>query len=290
MIRIGTAGWSYDDWKGIVYPERWQKGFQPLTYLSKYFDTIEINSTFYRPPAAKMSSSWVQKVSHNQNFKFTMKLWKGFTHEREDKHVEEERLFKEGIVPLIESDLLGAILIQFPFSFKNAPRSLQYLDSLISKFSAYPLIIEVRHASFAREDFITFLKDRNVGFCNIDQPIIGNSLKSSSFVTSHIGYVRFHGRNYNNWFANGSDAALRYDYLYSLDEMTPWIEKIKKMVQESVDLFIIQNNHFRGKGACNGLELKHALSGNKVPIPPLLSKAFPDRLLPIMADIDNDEC
>lgn len=288
MIRIGTAGWTYDDWKGIVYPERWQKGFQPLTYLSQYFDTIEINSTFYRPPTKKMSSGWVQKVSHNQYFKFTVKLWKGFTHEREEKHPEEEKLFKEGITPLLENDLLGALLMQFPFSFKNVPPSLQYLESLISRFNEYPLIVEIRHGSFAREDFLTFLKEQKVGFCNIDQPIIGSSMRPSSILTSPIGYIRFHGRNYKNWFAEGTDTARRYDYLYSSEEMKPWIEKMRKMVQESVDLFVIQNNHFRGKGACNGFELKHALSGKKIPIPPPLVKAFPDRLLPIVAKNDEE--
>ncbi len=289
MIRIGTAGWSYDDWKGVVYPERSPKGFQPLTYLSKYFDTIEINSTFYRPPTPKLSLGWVQKTQHNPNFRFTLKLWRGFTHERDKQHEHEERLFKDGIAPIADGHLLGALLIQFPYSFKNTLSSIQHLESLIARFEQYPLIVEVRHASFSRDDFFDFLRARNVGFCNIDQPIIGYSLKPSSFLTSRIGYVRFHGRNYKNWFGESSNSALRYDYLYSSEELNPWIDKIKKMAQESVDLFVIQNNHFRGKGVCNGLELKHALSKEKVPVPPLLAKAYPERLLPIMADVIEEE-
>lgn len=290
MIRVGTAGWSYDDWKGIVYPERTPKGFQPLSYLSQYFDTVEINSTFYRPPTSKMSSGWVQKTRHNADFRFTLKLWKGFTHEREKSHEREEELFKEGLTPLADHNLLGALLIQFPFSFKHTSSSLQYLESLITRFGHYPLVVEVRHASFARKDFFDFLRARHVGFCNIDQPIIGYSLKPSSLITSQIGYVRFHGRNYKNWFAASTNSALRYDYLYSPEELEPWIDKIRQMAQKSVDLFVIQNNHFRGKGACNGLEIKHALSGQKIPIPPPLLKAYTERLSPIMvgAEEEND--
>jgi uncharacterized protein YecE (DUF72 family) len=289
MIRVGTAGWSYDDWKGIVYPERSAKGFQPLSYLSKYFDTIEINSTFYRPPTSKMSSGWVRKTHHNPNFRFTLKLWRGFTHEREKSHEHEEGLFKTGLMPLTDNQLLGALLIQFPFSFKYTSSSIQYLESLITRFEQYPLVIEVRHASFARNDFFDFLRTRNVGFCNIDQPIIGYSLKPSSLLTSRIGYVRFHGRNYKNWFAESSNSALRYDYLYSPEELEPWLGKIQQMAHESEDLFVIQNNHFRGKGACNGLELKHALSGKKIPVPPPLAKAYPERLSPIMVDVEEEK-
>lgn len=289
MIRIGTAGWSYDDWKGIVYPESRPKDFQPLTYLSNYFDTLEINSTFYRPPTAKMSSGWARKISHNPNFKFSIKLWKGFTHDRENAHDPEEKLFKEGIAPLADNHLLGALLIQFPYSFKRSSSSIHYLESLIMKFNQYPLVVEVRHASFARTDFFDFLKARNVGFCNIDQPIIGYSLKPSSFLTSPVGYIRFHGRNYKNWFAENADPAHRYDYLYSSAELNPWVEKIKQMALKTTDLFVIQNNHFRGKAACNGLELKHALSGEKVTVPPPLAIAYPERLLPIMADTSEEK-
>jgi len=281
MIRIGTAGWTYDDWAGIVYPEKKERFFQPLTYLAQYFDAIEINSTFYRPPSAKMSLGWVQKVQDNKNFRFTAKLWKGFTHERQQSHDEEERHFKEGFQPLVENDMLGALLIQFPYSFKCVPESLDYLAALIDKFRAYPLVVEVRHSSFARDDFLDFLRDNSAGFCNVDQPLIGASLKPSSIVTSDTGYIRFHGRNYKNWFAEGRDTALRYDYLYTSEEMKPWIEKIQKMSRESVDLFIIQNNHFRGKGACNAIELKNALTGEKVHAPEPLVRAFPDRLQPI---------
>ncbi|MEW5807610.1 MAG: DUF72 domain-containing protein [Acidobacteriota bacterium] len=287
MIRIGTAGWTYDDWAGIVYPEKKEWGFQPLTYLAGFFDTIEINSTFYRPPAEKMSWGWVEKVRHNKDFKFTAKLWQGFTHDRDEKHAVEEKAFKDGIRPLMENGLLGALLIQFPYSYKFSPESMNYVASLLKRFMEYPLVVEVRHASFESEEFYNLLKENAAGFCNIDQPVIGASLKPSSIVTSDVGYIRFHGRNYKNWFAAEREAALRYDYLYSSEEMKPWIDKIKKMAEETVDLFIIQNNHFRGKGACNALEMKSALTGKKVLVPEPLLRAFKNRLAAIASNARN---
>src|SRR4051812_35831088 len=115
MIRIGPAGWSYKDWHGIVYPASRPKGFQELTYVSEFFDTVEINVTFYRPIPARTSESWVKKVEKNKRFKFTGKLWQGFTHDR-DAGSEDERMFKDGYAPLLEAGRLGAILLQFPWS------------------------------------------------------------------------------------------------------------------------------------------------------------------------------
>src|SRR5919109_731050 len=80
-IRIGPAGWSYPDWEGQVYPKPKPRGFDPLAYLAQYFDTIEINSTFYRIPAATMTRSWATRVSDHPTFRFTGKLWQGCTHE-----------------------------------------------------------------------------------------------------------------------------------------------------------------------------------------------------------------
>ncbi len=281
MIRIGTAGWTYQDWAGIVYPVKKERAFQPLTYLAKYFDTVEINSTFYRPPSEKLSMSWIHKVGENKSFRFTAKLWQGFTHERDKNHDEQERQFKDGLSPLVEQKMLGALLMQFPYSFKFSSKAMDHLKMLLEKFNEYPLVVEVRHASFKRNEFFGFLKENSVGFCNIDQPIIGASLKPSSILTSAIGYIRFHGRNYANWFAQGKDVAMRYDYLYTKEEMIPWVDTIKKMSEEATDLFIIQNNHFRGKGACNALELKSMLNNRKVQAPETLVKTFPDRLTSI---------
>ncbi len=127
MIRVGPAGWSYEDWEGIVYPPHKGTKFDPLSYLADLFDTIEINSTFYRPPTPQMGKSWGRRVQINSRFKFTVKLYKNFTHERQALTEADEKAFKNGLEPLMESRRLGALLLQFPYSFHNTEENRSYL-------------------------------------------------------------------------------------------------------------------------------------------------------------------
>ena len=123
-IHVGPAGWSYKDWEGVVYPAKSGSKFDPLAYLAQFFDTIEINSSFYRPPSASTSKSWAKRVAQNPHFLFTAKLHQVFTHERGKATREDETMFREGMDPLAEAGKLGAVLLQFPWSFKNTRRSL----------------------------------------------------------------------------------------------------------------------------------------------------------------------
>lgn len=275
MIRVGPAGWSYEDWKGTVYPDPPPRGFDPLSYVATYFDALEINSSFYRPPTEKMARRWVERVRHNPKFKFTAKLHRSFTHERGTAGAEDERLFKRGLEPLREADRLGALLVQFPWSFKNTPEARAYLEELLDRFREYPLVVEVRHSSWNVEPVYRFLAERGVGFCNIDQPLFRRSLPPTSRVTAAVGYVRLHGRNYENWFAENADPGARYDYLYSPEELEPWIAKIRDIHGLAEDVYVITNNHVRGKGAVNALELKAALQGEKVAVPAPLLQHYP---------------
>lgn len=274
-MRVGPAGWSYDDWKGIVYPPGAGSKFDQLEYIASYFDTIEINSSFYRPPTPRMSKSWARRVAHNPQFKFTAKLNQRFTHERGQATSVDEQAFRAGIDPLAEAGLLGALLLQFPWSFKNSEESREYLGGLLDTFKDYPLVVELRHGSWNKPEVYQSLERREVGFCNIDQPIFARSIEPSAEATSKIGYVRLHGRNYENWFSETAGAAERYDYLYSPGELQPWIDNIKTVASSSPETYVITNNHFRGKGVVNALELKAALTGTKVQAPAALVEEYP---------------
>jgi uncharacterized protein YecE (DUF72 family) len=279
VVRVGPAGWSYADWKGIVYPKDAKTKFDELAYLAKYFNVIEINSTFYRPPSEKASRSWVRRVAFNNKFKFTAKLYEVFTHKRDQATSEDEKNYRSGIDPLAQAGNLGAILIQFPWSFKNTPEDRQYLDSLTRRFRDYPLVVEVRHASWNAPEVYESFAEQGVGFCNIDQPLFSRSIKPSALATSGVGYVRLHGRNYQSWFAEFSDDARsraeRYNYLYSREELHPWVDKIRTVASQSLETYVITNNHFQGKGIVNALELEHELTGRKPAGPPGLFDAYP---------------
>ncbi|HUE83292.1 MAG TPA: DUF72 domain-containing protein [Pyrinomonadaceae bacterium] len=274
-IRIGPAGWSYKDWNGIVYPETPGKKFDPLAYLANYFDTIEINSSFYRPPTANTTRSWARRVESNPEFVFTAKLHRVFTHERGKATGEDERLFREGIQPLANAGKLGTLLIQFPWSFKNNDDERLYLFKLIDKFKDYPLVLEVRHSSWNTPPIHERLVEAGVGICNIDQPLFSKSIHPAAISTSPVGYIRLHGRNYQNWFREKAPRDERYNYLYSLDELEPWIARIKDVAEETKETYVITNNHFRGKAVVNGLELKSILEGQPVAAPALLLTEYP---------------
>lgn len=108
MIRFGIAGWQYRDWEGIVYPKPQPRGFDPLSYLAGFFDVAEIDSSFYRPPQPGAARGWVRRVADHRDFRFTGKLLKGFTHERNET-AKDEKLFKDGIQPLLDAGGLGAL-------------------------------------------------------------------------------------------------------------------------------------------------------------------------------------
>ncbi len=274
-IRIGPAGWSYKDWEGVVYPKKPGAKFDPLAYLARFFDTIEINSSFYRPPTASTTKSWAGRVVDNPNFTFTAKLHRVFTHERGQATREDEKSFREGIEPLADSGKLGALLIQFPWSFKNTDEERAYLANLIKRFKDYPLVIEVRHASWNTDDTYEELENLEVGICNIDQPIFKKSVKPGALITSPVGYVRLHGRNYQNWFREKAPRDERYNYLYSLDELDPWIARIKEVAKQAKETYVITNNHFLGKAVVNALEIKSTLEEHRVPAPLPLFQKYP---------------
>lgn len=273
-VRIGPAGWSYEDWKGIVYPLSERK-FDPLVYLVSFFDTIEINSTFYRPPSPKMSRSWAKRVDSNPSFRFTAKLYRNFTHQRQDLTDSDKKAFKEGIDPLMESDRLGALLVQFPYSFHNTGENRAYIDRQAKEFSDYPLVVEVRHRSWDKPSVYEWLREKGIGFCNIDQPGVSYSIGRTRRVTGSTGYLRLHGRNAANWFRENAGRDARYDYLYSdaeLDEIEAWAGRIDSEAKET---YVIANNHFRGKAVCNALQLRFRFERKEIPVPETLKAHYP---------------
>ncbi len=281
MIRFGPAGWSYPDWEGVVYPANKPKGFDPLAYLARYFDTVEINSTFYRPPNPEVSERWVKRAAENRDFRFTAKLWQRFTHERGEAWTPAEvESVRAGLDPLAERGRLGALLVQFPWSFKFEPESLEWLDDVTSTFADYAPVVEVRHASWNRSEFYRWLAERGIGFVNIDQPLFGRSIGPSAEASSRVGYVRLHGRNYEDWFREGAGRDARYNYLYSREELEPWVNRVRQLAESGFvdDVYVVTNNHFRGQAAANAIMLAALARGAAQKAPESLVAGFPEAL------------
>jgi len=298
VIRVGPAGWSYPDSPGKVYPADVPKRFDVLAFTARYFDTIEINATFYHPQPPRTCASWARRVADRPDFRFTAKLWQRFTHEsgtggggRETPWgAEDVRLVTEGMEVLRDAGRLGAILAQFPWSFRPGPSARQVLERLAEDFAGWPLVVEVRHGSWAEREHALLLRKLGLGFCNIDQPVIGDSLGPTAGVTSPVGYVRLHGRRYDQWFEAHEDAAARYDYLYGAEELAPWVERIRKVADASgvTDVYVVSNNHFDGKGPANALMIRSLLLGRKVPCPPVLYDTYRQVLEPYAEPVAPD--
>jgi uncharacterized protein YecE (DUF72 family) len=287
-IRVGTAGWSYKDWDGILYPpEVTRKKIHPVEYLARFFDVIEINTSFYGHIRPEIGRLWCRKAKAvNPNFAFTAKLHRSFTHSplavmeptsaaSIRPNDTDERLAREGLESLAGEGMLGALLIQFPVSFKNTNLNREYLDQLLRQFIEYPRVVEVRHESWNQPETLEHFLRHNVGFCNIDQPLLGQSLRPTEHVTSNLGYVRLHGRNYEQWFDTDSRDD-RYNYLYKPAELDRWKEKIETIAQKAKSTFVIANNHYNAKAPVNALELRHMLEGKKVRAPETLVRSYPE--------------
>ena len=282
MVRVGVAGWDYRDWWGVVYPLPKPRGFDPLTYLARYFDTIEINSTFYRPAAPKSAASWAARVTENPRFKFTAKLWQRFTHERDTPWAAADvQAVTTGMEPLADADRLGCLLLQFPWSFKRTAENEEWLGDVLGAFARFPLAVEVRHSSWNDPAFYAGLTERGVAIVNIDQPLFRHSIKPDAQATAQLGYVRLHGRNYENWFRDGAATHERYDYLYSADELRGWLDRIHELAKRTRDTYVVTNNHYRGQAAANAAMLRKLDGEDAVAVPPALLQTYARVLEPL---------
>lgn len=275
LIRVGTAGWSYDDWNGIVYPTRPAARFDQLAFIASLFDTNEINSSFYRIPSPRTTRDWARRVAHNPRFAFTAKLYRGFTHERE-AGAPEEKEFLAALEPLRAEERLGSVLAQFPVSFRNTAENRHTLEELLGRFPGLPLAVEFRHGSWDREDTLDALAERGAAFVNIDQPYLGGNLHATQHVTAPIAYYRFHGRNAEKWFGPDTSNEQRYNYLYSVKELDPWAKRIRESSGKAPGgVFAILNNHFRGQAVANAVQLQNLLTGETPAAPETLTQTYP---------------
>lgn len=295
-LYIGTAGWSYPHWNGVVYPKLQTPGSHPLELVSKHLSLVEINSSFYQFLKPELVKLWIKKVSGQPDFLFTAKLHQRFTHARvlEDSEIAE---FKEGLWPLLKANRLGAVLMQFPWSFRFTAENREFLIRLRRAFHEFPLVAEMRHSSWMAEEAIGTFLDYRVGFCNIDQPEYTRAMPPTAFLTSGAGYVRLHGRNPNNALGSydrASDsmgARLRqHDYLYSEAELTAWIKRIEHVQRYADRTFVVFNNDAAGKSFVNALELRAMLTGVRGQAPKDLRRRYPMELAPFNPAYAEQQC
>jgi len=255
-IFIGTAGYSYRDWREVFYPKSIKPG-EMLEFYARQFSFTEINSTYYRLPSPYMFKQMVQKTP--ADFVFTIKAHQSLTHERQENVEENAKNFCLALEPLAEKAKLGAVLLQFPYSFRNQEENRNYLARLGELFKEFPAVVEFRHHSWIKKATWGFLQSLGLGYVCVDEPGLKGLVRKDVALTSETGYVRLHGRNDAKWWRH-EHAYERYDYLYSREELQEWVPGVQKLAREAKQVFIAFNNHYRGQAVQNAHMFREVLN------------------------------
>ncbi len=260
MIYLGTAGFSYEDWKGTFYPERMDKRYM-LEYYSSIFPVVEVNSTWHALPSPRTLLSMARRTPND--FLFVVKAYQGMTHAYGDNE-EEFRRFREVVRPLEDHGKLACVLAQFPWSFRNRPDNRDYLKRFRELLPGIDLVVEFRNQDWIVPETEQLLRELGMGFCCVDEPRLKGLVRPHVWVTSQTGYVRFHGRNHEAWWDRNRQPWERYDYLYSREELEEWVPRLLSIDEQAERTFAIFNNHYRGKAPKNALMLSQLLPEDRV--------------------------
>ena len=257
-LYIGTSGYDYDDWKGLFYPDKTPKS-RFLEYYAAQFNSLELNYTYYRMPTALQMQNKINQSGGK--VMFTVKAFGDLTHAA-DKSFYQPLVweFKKAIEPLLNHNVLLCVLFQFPQSFHYDKQERVYLDSLLNEVSDIPVVVEMRNTKWQSEQVYNNLRDRKVGWCITDNPDLKDLLKLDYTVTSDIAYMRFHGRNAQNWYTG--DNVSRYDYLYSDEELTAFVEPIKFLLRHIKIVQLFFNNHAKSQATINAKRIASLLKGD----------------------------
>ena len=274
---MGTSGWSYPpstgpgSWTGVFYP---LAKTDELKFYSRYFNTVEINSTFYRPCNPKTAESWAKRTP--DDFEFTVKVWQQFTHKKGEWAKEDIEEFKSGILPLIEAHKLGCLLFQFPASFKHTPETMDRLKALLESFEGHPKAVELRHRSWT--DVVPALQSLGAAPTFIDEPKFKDSIRQEIAAPgAPLLYVRFHGRKFEKWWRH-EHRNERYDYLYTPEELHPYAIRLKSILEDKniQRAYIFFNNHPGAKAVANAVMMRAQLDiPVKAELPEKLIDTYP---------------
>lgn len=288
-LRVGTSGWSYASgkgtWNGLFYPKTRSKRagtdqFDELRFYAEHFNTVEVNTTFYGQPRADVTRGWADRTP--TGFDFSLKLYQKFTHPRMFREAALKRApgsegallnlltqvtqsdvdeFRSGIDPLASAGKVGALLAQFPPSFKDSPQARDGLAQLLRAFADYPIAVELRHRSWSDSigETVSLLNAFGAAWTQIDEPKFRFSIRQNFLpnVTSFY-YMRLHGRNAAQWWKHDKSED-RYNYLYSAGELQEFSETANAAAALVKKSYLYTNNHFSSKSVVNAVMLKAQL-------------------------------
>jgi uncharacterized protein YecE (DUF72 family) len=286
-VRVGTSGWSYPSgrgtWNGIFYPAASERRrgaggggakppgskFDELAFYAEHFDTVEVNSSFYRVPTPQTTRQWAERTP--ASFEFSLKLYQKFTHPEmfaKATGADPSALgapdvdeLRRALDPLAEAGKLGPLLAQFPASFKNEGSNPAYLEWLLTAFKEYRIAVELRHRSFSDDPqgTLALLGEFGAALVQIDEPKFRLSIRQTLLPNVRtFYYMRLHGRNADQWWRHDKSED-RYNYLYTGDELEPIVEAAESASRDVKKAYLYTNNHFSAKSVANAATIKHKL-------------------------------
>lgn len=282
-IYVGTAGWSYKDWVGPFYERNAGRGYDFLRFYAHYFNTAEVNASYYTYIAPRVAESWINKLEGYEDFRFTVKLHKDFTHLRSYTK-QNVKSVKYILDMLKQAERFGGMLVQFPYSFDCNYANAEYLMKIVNEFGDVPLFVELRHKSWVNDRVLNYLDKQDAALCSIDQPVIGEAVEFKVRVTGSRVYLRFHGRNKEAWQNSVKNFGKpmtydqqneRYKYLYSTNEVLDFVVEVQKLSRKVKEIYVIMNNHPAGYAAANAFEFLLLLKEKeRIDIPQTTLNAF----------------
>lgn len=257
-VHIGTSGYSFADWVGPFYPPGTKSG-DFLRHYATQFSCVEVNSTYYGIPKPQVLDAMQRKTP--DDFRFVVKLNQAMTHERATG----EALYRDflgAIQPLKDAGKYHGLLAQFPWGFRRDEPNKAHLEFLRGAFPGEPLWVEFRHSSWVHPALPGWLRERQLGYCDVDEPALPGLVPPLGHVTTDTAYVRFHGRNEKTWWARGGGGD-RYDYDYSQRELLDWVERIRKLSEQAKQTYLFFNNCHAGQAARNAKLMEELLRREK---------------------------
>jgi uncharacterized protein YecE (DUF72 family) len=292
-IRVGTCSWADEALSKYFYPPGLPAG-ERLSYYAEHFDTVELDSTYYRLPVENMASRWAEQtpegfVMHVKAFgvmtRHPVKKDQLPTDLRDEAPLDDRgrvdrpprefraevfRRFGEALEPLRKVGKLGGILFQFPSYVVYKPASLDYLAWAREQLGGDEMLVEFRHSSWYEEDVrsevLSFLEEHGMSLVVVDAPKVEakNVPRTLLALTAPTLYVRFHGRNADTWNVRGTSAAERFDYLYSDEELQEWVEPLRELAAQAQNAYAVFNNNNRSAAAGGGFVAQAATNAKQL--------------------------
>ena len=272
-INIGMGAWDIEPYKYLFYPTAREKRFRLLEFYSRFFDSVEVNATFYNAAFTPFhAKGWLADVAGQPDFVFLIKLYRGLTHTF-DATAADILSINAFLTPLEEAGKLGGLLLQFPFRFTNRQEHRRYIALLSRIFRHHRVFIEVRHDSWHNRAMVEFFEEHGLCPVNVDLPQLPHFMPLTAASHNGYAYFRMMGRNAAAW--NHPELGDRYTYSYSQEELDDLLRKITIVSKTARRVYVVFHNDAKGHSLFNGFTLRHRIDHQLVPVPEKTVREFP---------------